>query len=58
MQEFGYFGGCGVATDKDSCCLGSGNVDIKRTLLFSCYMLLRNEIIMYTLLDVNTEIAY
>jgi len=33
MQEFGYFGGCGVATDKDSCCLGSGNVDIKTNIV-------------------------
>ena len=27
---------------------------LKRTLLFSCYMQLRNEIILYTLLDILT----
>jgi hypothetical protein len=34
MQEYGYLGDCRVATDKDSCGLGSGNEDVKTNIVF------------------------
>jgi len=55
MQQFGHLGSFRVATDRDSCTLGSGKEDIKTNIDIVVLLLqLRNEIILYTLLDILT----